>query len=324
MKALLERVSHRYRHVVASPSTGLLAVSGGADSTALLLASHALSTGLGMSLHVAYIDHGLRPAAAEEVQWVKRLSEKHRMPFHTRALHLKPGPGVEARARAVRYEALEVIRHEVRADWVATAHTASDQAETLLIRLSRGASLVGAGSIRPERGQVIRPLLDWTRDDVLQFLKRRRAKFLHDEMNDDLALLRTRIRKRVLPALRVAAGDHAVRALARFAEYAGEDAAFLRANAERALAKISDAGRETLENVGFAALEQVPRRWVLATFLEGNSIGVDGATLERVLEAMSHGRASPVRGDGTLRLVRGRWILEKNPPRRSASGRASE
>ncbi|MFP2932749.1 tRNA lysidine(34) synthetase TilS, partial [Pyxidicoccus sp. 3LG] len=112
----------------------LLAVSGGADSTALLVGTARVAPKLRLRAEVATLDHGLRPESAAEVQAVARLAASLGLPCHVRELRLRAGAAVEARAREARYAALETLRRERGLDVLATAHTATDQAETLLMR----------------------------------------------------------------------------------------------------------------------------------------------------------------------------------------------
>ena len=271
----------------------LLAVSGGADSTAMLIAMARGAERLGLRVEVASLDHGLRPESAQEVEAVARLAARFGLPFHTRALGLRPGPGVEARAREARYAALEALRVERGLDAVATAHTASDQAETLLMRLARGASLRGARGIQAVRGPVVRPLLDCTREDMEAFLAEQGVPFFRDPMNADPALLRSRIRHEVLPALARAAGHPVARRLAAFARLASEDAALLEELAEAAWRRLArpEGG---LDAVGVRALEPPLRRRVLARLVSEAGAPVDDALLTRLLRAVDTGRPASV------------------------------
>src|SRR5207249_4056025 len=112
-----------------------------------------------------------------------------------------PGPGQEARARRARYAALAALAREVGATRILTGHTQDDQAETLVLRLLRGAGRRGLGGMRPARGRLFRPLLGVTRADVRRFLAERGLPFMVDRTNADLAFARNRIRRLVLPFL---------------------------------------------------------------------------------------------------------------------------
>jgi tRNA(Ile)-lysidine synthase len=177
----------------------LLAVSGGADSTALMVASAALAGPLGLRLEVACVDHGLRPESASEAQAVRAQAEALGLPISISSVSLLVGPGLEARARQARYAALERVREGRGLSQIATAHTADDQAETLLMRLARGAALRGAVGIREVRGRVIRPMLRLRRTDARTFLRTLGVPWREDPMNADPAFLRVRVRTRLLP-----------------------------------------------------------------------------------------------------------------------------
>lgn len=290
----------------------LLAVSGGADSTALLVGTALVRERLGLTVEVATLDHGLRPEAVEEVRAVEQLAAHHALRCHVRQLHLRPGAGVEQRARQARYEALEAIRQERGLTAVATAHTASDQAETLLMRLARGSALGGAASILPRRGTIVRPLLERTREELEAFLQEQGTGFVTDPMNADPRLFRVRVRREVLPALSRAAGFPVAGRLASFARLAAEDDALLEELAAAARQRLVLEGGG-LDAVGVRALEPPLRRRVLARLLAQEGAVVDDATLGRALDAVARGRSTSLsRGlqlrasGGVVRCVRSR------------------
>ena len=134
-----------YRRLGASGARVLLAVSGGADSMALLHGTARGALGIPVGIAVASLNHGLRSEGASEVALVRSQCEALGVPFFTETLTLAPGPALEARAREARYEALERLRQRAEADLIATAHTETDQAETVLMRLSRGRLAAGPG-----------------------------------------------------------------------------------------------------------------------------------------------------------------------------------
>ncbi|MBS2031571.1 MAG: tRNA lysidine(34) synthetase TilS [Deltaproteobacteria bacterium] len=232
------------------------AVSGGADSIALALAIAEVAPRLGLSVAIATVDHGLRPGSADEVKRVEAWARQRGLPMVSARVNVEREGGLEAAARRARYAALERLADELDARWIATAHTATDQAETVLLRLSRGAGARGARGVLPRRGRVLRPLLGVTRPEIERFLAERgEAPLVDDPSNQDLARSRNRIRHRVLPELRKAMGQGADRALARFATLARDDEAALAAWANG----LGDR-REELREVPAAVL----RRWLRA------------------------------------------------------------
>lgn len=289
---LAKKLGLAYRDFGVSGEKLLLAVSGGADSTALLLGSAQVAPALKLLLSVGTVDHGLRSESQQEVEGVRSVAAKLGLPFHSRKLALAEGPSLEARARQARYLALEDIRSEARCDWIATAHTASDQAETLLMRLLRGTALGGASGIRPRRGRLIRPLLGCSRREVERYLTELGATFAVDPMNADFRFTRARIRAQLIPSVESAGGTDAVSHLAAFASMAAEDAEYLDELAAAAHARLLQApGR--LDAPGLRALLPALRRRVLARLMLDAGARVDRAALARALTAVSsNGRAT--------------------------------
>jgi tRNA(Ile)-lysidine synthase len=236
---------------------------------------------------------------------VKALADQLGLPFFTRELALSAGPGIEARARAARYQALEEMRVEADMAVIATAHTASDQAETVVMRLARGSALRGASAIRAKRGAVIRPMLSCTRKDVEGYLAEQGVAFVSDPMNVDRTYLRTRVRLDVLPVLEQAAGPEAVHQLARFAQLAAEDDAYLERLAREALQKAAVHPGQ-LDRAQLLALDGPVLRRVLVSLAEQAGAQIDGAALERSLEALARGGTCTLSQGVELRCESGR------------------
>ncbi|WNG57044.1 tRNA lysidine(34) synthetase TilS [Archangium gephyra] len=314
-----------YRQLGLVGGSVLLAVSGGADSTALLVGTANVRESLSLRVEVATLDHGLRPEAQAEVQAVVQLAARWGLPCHVIPLGLSPGSGLEARAREARYAALEALRRERGLQVVATAHTASDQAETLLMRLVRGTALRGAAGIHRARPFLVRPLLERTREEVEAFLAEEGVSFVTDPMNQDPAFFRTRIRHEVLPVLARAAGFPVAPRLAAFSRLAAEDEALLSGLADGAWSRLS-LPDGSLDAVGVRALEPPLRRRVLARLLAESGAEVDEASLARVLRAVETGRPVSLGGGrargalqlrtagGRVRCVRRETVAPVEPP----------
>jgi tRNA(Ile)-lysidine synthase len=312
----LARLERAYRQGGAAGSGLLLAVSGGWDSTFLMLASAHLAPELRLRLEVASLDHGLRPESAAEVETVRLQAEALGLAFHTAELAVGPGSGVEARARELRYAALERIRLRAGLDWVVTAHTASDQAETLLMRLARGTSLRGAGAIRARAGRVLRPLLEVTRAEGKEALAALGGGVPFDDpMNRDPSFFRVRVRTGALPALEAAAGFGVARQLARFAQLAGEDEAFLSGLASEAYARVR-VGVGELDAVAVRALAAPLKRRVLARFLEEAGALIDQPLVASAVEAVDTGGTATLPRDLILKAHRALLRIEPAPARR--------
>jgi tRNA(Ile)-lysidine synthase len=211
----------------------LVALSGGSDSVALATLLLALGEyGDFQVAGVAHFNHQLRDTAARDEAFCRSLAERLRLPIvvdtaDVRAHARQHGLSTEDAARRVRYEFLERTADALKATRIATGHTQDDQAETLLLKLMRGAGLTGLGGVYPRRGRIIRPLLDVSRADLRRYLESAGAAWVEDETNDDLDNPRNRIRHRVLPELDRAAGGATRPAIARAAALIREDGQWL-------------------------------------------------------------------------------------------------
>lgn len=177
----------------------IAAVSGGADSVAMLFALYLLRDELGITLEAAHFNHHLRGAESDRDEaFVTDFCGRYDIPLHLGSGRIVPGKkGLEAAARDARYAFLRSLPGKV-----ATAHTADDNAETVLMRLIRGTGLKGLGAIAPVSGNVIRPMLTVTQDDVEAFLEEYALPHVEDSSNGTDDFLRNRIRHGILPLMR--------------------------------------------------------------------------------------------------------------------------
>jgi tRNA(Ile)-lysidine synthase len=194
--------------LVAAGESVVVAVSGGPDSMALLVALHRLSDSLGIALHVAHLNHGLRAEDSDEdAHFVSEQAQAIGVPatvgrVDVRALHAHQGGSLEAVARDARYAFLDETSAKVGATKIALGHQRDDLAETVLMLLLRGAGSTGLGGIRPIRdGKWIRPLLPFTRHDIVGFLSHEDIPYRSDTTNMDRRFLRNRLRLDLLPLL---------------------------------------------------------------------------------------------------------------------------
>lgn len=214
--------------------TVIAALSGGADSMALFHFLFTQRQSLGIFLEAAHVNHGMRAGADGDEAFVRSQCARYGVPLHVCRLTPPAGAG-EAWARTRRYAFLEGLAAGEKIK-VATAHTAGDQAETVLLNLARGAAVRGAAGIPPVRGPFIRPLLDVTRAQVTAYLAQQGVPHVEDETNATDQYARNRVRRRVLPALE---GVHsgAAAALARFAAEMRDTADYLDGQAAGLLAQ---------------------------------------------------------------------------------------
>lgn len=174
------------------------AVSGGADSVALFFALYLLREKLGFSLEAAHFNHLLRGCESDEDEaFVRNLCSHYDIPLYVERSQVVAGKkGLEAAAREARYAFLTSLPGKI-----ATAHTADDNAETVLMHMVRGTGLKGLGGITPNTGKLIRPMLTVTRREVLSFLEEYHLSYITDSSNSEDRFLRNRLRHHVMPLL---------------------------------------------------------------------------------------------------------------------------
>src|SRR5258707_827737 len=210
-----------------------VAVSGGADSVALLLLLLELREKLGVVPSVIHFNHKLRGKASDaDEKFVAKLAAKHGLEFHNASVEVakkakKERANIEDTARRARYDYFRSLAESGVCRRIAVAHTADDQAETVLAHLLRGTGLAGLGGIHPVAGPIIRPLLSIRRGELRWFLQARKQTWREDATNRDTKRMRARIRRKLLPLLEKQFQPAIVEHLATLSELAREDEAFL-------------------------------------------------------------------------------------------------
>lgn len=227
-------------------------VSGGADSAALLLLLLELRDELGIVLSVAHLNHKLRGATSDaDEKFVAKLAAKHGLTLYHESLDVaakarREKANLEDAARRARYEFFGRLAAEGKVERVAVAHTADDQAETVLAHILRGTGLAGLRGIHPQTENVVRPLLGARRAELRKFLRARKQNWREDATNQNTSRMRARIRKKLLPLLEREFPSRVVEHLASLAEFAREDEEFLELLAEERCAALArKAGDQT-------------------------------------------------------------------------------
>ncbi|HTO14059.1 MAG TPA: tRNA lysidine(34) synthetase TilS [Candidatus Binatia bacterium] len=205
--------------MLAGGETVLVAVSGGADSVALLHLLHGLAPSWRLALHVLHVDHGLRPGSADDAAFVRGLGARLGVPVDVERVRVGPG-SVEAAARTARYAALEAWAERLGAARIAVGHTLDDQAETVLMRVLDGAGVRGLAAIPPVRGRIVRPLVEIRREALRAMLAAEGIAWVEDPTNRDPKFRRNRIRHELLPLLAASYAPDVTEALARVARLA--------------------------------------------------------------------------------------------------------
>ncbi len=216
----------------------VVAVSGGADSVALLHILHDAHAKLGVKLLVAHFDHRLRGSESDaDAEFVSDLARRYELPFvldreDVAAAAKRNKWNLEDAARRLRYAFFERLIREGRANRIAVAHTADDQAETVLAHLIRGTGPTGLGGIYPVAGNVVRPLLAIRREDLRAYLREHRQTWREDATNLDVSRLRARVRARLVPMLESEFSPRIVGRLSELARLSREEQEFWNAVTE--------------------------------------------------------------------------------------------
>jgi len=291
----------------------LVAVSGGPDSLALLLLTHA---SLGERCVAATVDHGLRPEAAEEAAWVADLCAARgidhavlRGPLPERTGHTA---NLSARARALRYELLQAHADAVGATQIATAHHADDQVETLIMRLNRGAGVGGLAGVRATSGRVIRPLLGWRRAELAAVVTAAGIVAVEDPSNVSDRFDRARLRKHLaaidwIDPSRVAASAAALadaeEAIGWMVRQLGTD-------------RIAAEGDSLLLDPSDLPFELVRRLVELCVRQIDPTAEIRGSALVRMVKALESGETAMLGDVAAVALSPAAWRFRKAPPRR--------
>lgn len=322
-----------------SAATIVIAVSGGADSTALLLALDELikSKRLTIKLVVAHLNHKIRGKAGDaDAKWVSSLAKKLGYRASNKTINVlakatRTGDNLEQAARRARYEFLEGASKATKAKAILTAHTLDDQAETVLLNLLRGSGAAGLSGIEPVRSirpgseiRLARPLLSWARrSDTEDYCRERAIDFRVDAMNTDEAFARVRVRTQLLP-LMTGFNPRIVESLARSTEILREDNAALESaatrllelsmNGDASLNKCRTLNPDLLKLAQPALRRRALRKWIAAC--RGDLRRLEHAhilAVERLLFNTGSGRVIELPGGG--RIHRNRGLFRYTGPR---------
>jgi tRNA(Ile)-lysidine synthase len=309
-----------------------IAVSGGADSVALLLgiaeANHERKEALGVVLSAVHVHHGLRGTEADaDEAFVRELCEQLGVPLVVERVDVAgrqaaEREGLEAAARELRYRAFWELLKSGGADVVATAHTLDDQAETVMMRLLRGAWTEGIGGIAPvvedkeRQGRIVRPMLGLRREEVEAYLRGRGQVWREDATNRDVSLTRNRVRHELMPVLRVF-NPGVDGALARLSEIARDEEAFWQAEVARVLPQILLPGRPV--RGGGRSVSTVTGNSSCALEVE-RLRALTPALRRRVLRAAARSVGCRISAEETGKLLALAGLAQVQPPVAARSG----
>ena len=294
-------------HMLEKGDRVVVGLSGGADSSALLEALYLLKEQYSLSLFAAHINHGIRGEEADNDEaFAESLAKQRDIPFlclkaDAPAYAKEHRIGLEEAGRRIRYDYFESC---AKGGKIATAHTLSDNAETVLLHLSRGAGTKGLCGIPPVRGNIIRPLIECSRDEVEDFCKKRSLDFVTDSTNlcDDYS--RNFIRNNIIPLFKKL-NPGFERAVSRSAAIAAGEQGFIERAAQKALSDCAekpfpqDAQNTTdsLDTAKLLSLDEGLRMRVLKLFLEGlfKKSTVDYSLVSRLNDSLDTGKAVNLR-----------------------------
>lgn len=281
--------------------TLVVGLSGGADSVALTDALATLAARRGFRLVAAHLDHGLRPDSGEDVVFCTDLARRLGIPIRTdradvRSRARSDKAGLEDAARRERRAFLRAVQKVEGAAAIVLAHTRDDQAETLLLRLLRGAGSTGLAAMRARAGDIVRPMLGVSRADVLAHLAARGLPWREDATNADPAFLRNRVRHELIPYLESRFNPRIRAGLAREAGLLADEDQTLEAAALRLTETIvrADDDGVTLTRAGLRAAPRALARRVVRQALAraGGLSGVSAHHVERLLDLAASDRPS--------------------------------
>ncbi len=315
MNKLNKDTTRQLNNALSSRSHILVAVSGGADSVALLHLLHA-STPSRRRLTVAHLNHGIRGVAARrDAEFVRALASRLRLPCvvgkaRVPSLAKSRGISLEMAAREARYAFLARTARKVGADCIVTAHTADDQAETILLKLVRGTGRAGLSGISAttqiEGIPVIRPMLSMTKGEVVAYLEAGKRVWSEDASNLDTVFLRNRVRHELLPLLERHYNPRIRKSLLRTADVLGAEDEWMDALTAELLADVKGSGAlsaERLMGYPLAARRRVVRSWMAEQGVPESCLDYDAVA--RVLAVLMQKK-----GSATVELACG-WRVRR-------------
>jgi len=295
-----------------------VAVSGGADSVALVRLMLELRPELGIVLSVVHFNHKLRGVEAEaDERFVAQLAQRYKLELHAsggdvaahaRSQHLS----TEAAARQLRYRYFRRLFEDQKLNRIATGHTLDDQAETVLLRIVRGAGTRGLAGIYPQlqvkgsQFSVVRPLLQTRRRLLETYLAKIGQDWREDSSNRDLRHARNRVRHGILPRLERSLNPSVRETLAETADIARSEEEYWQNEVDRVLSKVWQAEERTLELTALAALPLALRRRVVRAAAESLGLRLEFRHVEEVLELVGGSRSATLPQGWVISLGTGR------------------
>lgn len=289
------RAAYKYNMFQAGDKV-LVAVSGGPDSVAMLYALYTLSDDLKIDLHVAHLNHGIRGDESDgDAEFVCELAAKCGLPVTKEkadipSIKAELKTGEEEAARIVRYSFLRKTALMVGANKIAVGHNADDRAESVLFNIIRGTGIEGLGSIKPVRGNIVRPLINTYRSEIKLFINEIGISYRIDSTNSDINYSRNRIRHKLIPLIEDIYNPQIKSALNRIAEIASAQTDYMATAAYDTLCKISNDGiidANAMVNLPCALQQQIIRSEIKR--VRGDIKDITYEQIERIIDELSNG-----------------------------------
>jgi len=302
-RLFLDRVMdciYKYK-MIAEGDAVLIGISGGIDSITLLYSLYFLSDKLKCSLIVTHANHGLRGEQSDrEAEFVRKIADELKLPFVIEKIDVlgymgEKGLSKQAAARELRYDFFERASKKTSANKIALGHNADDQAETVLMRLLRGSGASGIAGMRAVRDKIIRPLIEIKRDEITEFVKEKRLRYVEDPSNLEPYYLRNKIRLNLIPLLKEEYNPNIVDTLRETAEIIRDEDEFLESYCSTILSDIIQSkGNEAIEidvlklkNFHIAIKRRIIR--IVLKMLKGDLLKISVVHVEEILNSINKG-----------------------------------
>jgi tRNA(Ile)-lysidine synthase len=311
----------------------VVAVSGGADSTALLVCLKTLAREMYLTLTAAHLNHCIRGAEGEaDAEFTRRLCETLAIPCVAETVDVKKqaedsGENLEACARRARYDFLRRVARLADAQKIAVGHNRNDQAETAIFRFLRGSGIEGLSAIRPVRGDgIVRPLIECSRELICRYLRDKAVHWREDSTNAELHYARNRIRRELIPYLEKNFNPQVIDALARETGIAREIYDFIETQSQAAFARLRVETEEgiSLDAAGLLNLHPALQKQVLRLALKagfGSTRNIGAVHIENLLALCAKrtgGGETQLPGGGRGIRNFGRLLLQNHPSESAA------
>ncbi len=262
-----------------------VACSGGPDSVCMLDIFARLAPKYNLKLIVVHVNYGLRGKESEkDEKFVRKMAEKHGFETKLLKLHFGKRTPPENELRNIRYDFFEKTRKENKLDFIAVAHNANDQAETFLMRVIRGAGLKGLSAMSHRNNFIIRPFLDVSRAEILEYLEKNKLKFRIDKTNARNVFFRNKVRNKLIPFLEKNFNPNVKRTISEAAKTIADDYDFLRAETEKKMETGKEMDAKKILNLHPALQKRIILKFITA--IKGDTKDIESRHISEIIKIM--------------------------------------